>query len=137
MKENTPLFLMEHPTSKKHPRMSCMARAAQFAPFAALVGYEEELAECRRLTDIFREPSQDEIEQMNRTLLYLCEHPDSRFATTFFIQDERKTGGIYHTIEGYLKRIDKTEGILTLLDGSRIPIEKITKIEVYENESTQ
>lgn len=30
---------LEHPTSKKHPRMSALDRAAQFAPFAALTGF--------------------------------------------------------------------------------------------------
>ena len=30
---------LPHPTSKKHPRMSMESRAAQFAPFAALVGH--------------------------------------------------------------------------------------------------
>ena len=32
---------LEHPTSRTHPRMSRLDRAAQFAPFAALKGYEE------------------------------------------------------------------------------------------------
>ncbi|MGN1045611.1 MAG: hypothetical protein ACI4QG_00805 [Candidatus Cryptobacteroides sp.] len=32
---------MEHHTSKRHPRMPLSDRAAQFAPFAALTGYEE------------------------------------------------------------------------------------------------
>ena len=32
---------LPHPTSSRHPRMSMMSRAAQFAPFAALSGYEE------------------------------------------------------------------------------------------------
>ena len=50
MREDEALFYLEHPTSKKHPRMSRMARAAQFAPFSALVGLEEELAQkCRSI----------------------------------------------------------------------------------------
>lgn len=36
---------LPHPTSAKHPRMSMMARAAQFASFAALTGYEEAIGE--------------------------------------------------------------------------------------------
>ena len=40
---------MEHPTSKKHPRMSMEARGAQFAPFAALTGFEDELEETGRV----------------------------------------------------------------------------------------
>ena len=31
---------LEHPTSKRHPRMSRLDRAAQFAPFAALTGFD-------------------------------------------------------------------------------------------------
>ena len=40
------------PVSKTHPRMSAEARAAQFAPFAALTGYGdavEEMAEDHRI----------------------------------------------------------------------------------------
>lgn len=38
---------LEHPEPRRHPRMSHMARAAQFAPFAALKGYEDSLEENR------------------------------------------------------------------------------------------
>ncbi len=47
---NTPyddIIHLEHPTSKRHPRMSRLDRAAQFAPFAALKGYEEVVEENR------------------------------------------------------------------------------------------
>ena len=39
---------LEHPTSRKHPRMTLPERAAQFAPFAALKGYEEVIDENRQ-----------------------------------------------------------------------------------------
>ena len=48
---NTPyddIIGLEHPTSKKHPRMARLDRAAQFAPFAALKGYEEVIDENRQ-----------------------------------------------------------------------------------------
>lgn len=38
---------MPHPTSKKHPRMAAIDRAAQFSPFAALTGYEKVLEETK------------------------------------------------------------------------------------------
>ena len=41
----------QHPTSKKHPRMSRMNRAAQFSPFAALKGYEEAIEEKQKLAE--------------------------------------------------------------------------------------
>lgn len=37
------LINLPHPTSKKHPRMAAIDRAAQFSPFAALTGYEQAL----------------------------------------------------------------------------------------------
>lgn len=62
MREDEALFYLEHPTSKKHPRMSRMARAAQFAPFSALVGLEEELAQKCRLINGERENDKENYE---------------------------------------------------------------------------
>ena len=42
---------LPHHTSNKYPRMSLEARSAQFAPFAALTGYDEVLIETARLTN--------------------------------------------------------------------------------------
>ncbi len=36
---------LPHHVSSKHPRMSQLDRAAQFAPFAALTGYEDMIDE--------------------------------------------------------------------------------------------
>ena len=36
---------LPHHISKRHPQMSLEARAAQFAPFAALTGYEKAIKE--------------------------------------------------------------------------------------------
>jgi hypothetical protein len=36
---------LPHHVSKVHPQMSMQARAAQFAPFAALTGYDDAIAE--------------------------------------------------------------------------------------------
>ncbi len=47
---NTPyddIIHLEHPTSSRHPRMTRLERAAQFAPFAALKGYEDVIEENR------------------------------------------------------------------------------------------
>ena len=62
MSELETLYHREHPTSKKHPRMSRMARAAQFAPFSALVGLEEELDEKCRMIYQEAEPKFEEFE---------------------------------------------------------------------------
>lgn len=36
---------LPHPVSKRHPQMPLPDRAAQFAPFAALTGYDEAIRE--------------------------------------------------------------------------------------------
>lgn len=41
---------LPHHVSKVHPQMSIWDRSAQFAPFAALTGHEEAIAETARLT---------------------------------------------------------------------------------------
>jgi len=43
------IIQLPHPTSKKHPRMAAIDRAAQFSPFAALTGYEQALEETKEL----------------------------------------------------------------------------------------
>lgn len=40
-----------HPTSANHPPMPLSARAAQFAPFAALTGHDEAIKETARLSE--------------------------------------------------------------------------------------
>ncbi len=42
---------LPHHVSKTHPRLSMEQRAAQFAPFAALTGYEDEVEETVRITE--------------------------------------------------------------------------------------
>lgn len=41
------MICMEHPTSRTHPRMSAVDRAAQFAPFAAPSGFEEAIRQAQ------------------------------------------------------------------------------------------
>ncbi|MBO7464315.1 MAG: hypothetical protein J6T56_00490 [Bacteroidales bacterium] len=45
---------LPHPVSKKHPQMPMRARAAQFAPFAALTGHRESISETakRKMDDL-------------------------------------------------------------------------------------
>ena len=45
MEDYSDIIDLPHHTSMKHPRMAAEMRAAQFAPFAALTGYEETIEE--------------------------------------------------------------------------------------------
>mgnify|MGYP006969240862 CR=1 FL=1 len=124
----------EHPTSKKHPRMSRMNRAAQFAPFAALTGYEESIEETARLTDRRIELGEYEIEELNAKLNFIQEHIKERpeVTITYFQPDGRKEGGSYITVAGKVRRIDEVNKVVVLENESVIWIEKI--IDLYGKE---
>ena len=46
---------LPHHVSKRHPQMSMWNRAAQFAPFAALTGYEESIKESAQENELLFE----------------------------------------------------------------------------------
>ena len=122
----------QHPTSKKHPRMSNMNRAAQFAPFAALTGYEESIEETARLTDRRIELSEYEIEELNAKLNFIQEHIKERpeVTITYFQPDERKEGGKYLTVTGRVRRIDEVNRVLVFEDEMVAWIDAIISLNV-------
>ena len=94
--------------SKNHPQMSLEARAAQFAPFAALTGYSEKINETARLTSKKIKLSEQEKEIIDRSLHLinkkLKEKPE--VIITYFIKDKNKVGGSYITKTGIVTKID-------------------------------
>ena len=120
----------QHPTSKKHPRMSNMNRAAQFAPFAALTGYEESIEETTRLTDRRIELSECEIEELNVKLNFIQEHIKERpeVTVTYFQPDERKEGGEYITVTGRARWIDEVKGVIVFEDERAFLIDEVVDI---------
>ena len=121
---------LPHPTSKRHPRMPIVDRAAQFSPFAALTGHKAAIEETARVTDHRIELDEDAKEQLDQTLQLLLERIDEQpeITVTWFSPDKKKAGGQYHTATGKLKRIDSREGRLTLTDGNQIPLEDLLEI---------
>ena len=101
---------LPHPVSRTHPRMSLYDRAAQFAPFAALAGYDEMVSEEARLTDAKIEPGESDLEVLNQKFRLLAqaldqgEHP--RVTLTHFVPDSLKAGGSYQTVTDRVRRID-------------------------------
>mgnify|MGYP000158023508 FL=1 len=52
MEKYDDIINLEHHVSKKHMPMSRKNRAAQFAPFAALNGYEESIEETENIVNL-------------------------------------------------------------------------------------
>lgn len=114
---------------KQHRRMSAEARAAQFAPFAALTGYEDSIAEQGRLTETRLELSADEQAELSSRLtrlLSLQERPCVTFV--YFQPDATKEGGRYLTAKGIIKTLDEQNHRLVLTHGTVIPLSNLTKI---------
>ena len=106
-----------------HP-MSMHDRAAQFTPFAALVGYDDAVAETARLTDSRLELTEDEMFELNANLNRLLDSLDEQpqISVTYFVPDEKKSGGKYVEKVGVVRIIDSYAGELVFTDGVRIAV---------------
>lgn len=122
---------LPHHTSSTRPRMSALGRAAQFAPFAALTGYEAAISETGRLTDRYIELTEAEKLLLNDKLRIIIDFLDEKpeVSITYFKPDERKEGGAYLTVTGNVKCIDEFERVVVLTDKRRILIEQIYGID--------
>lgn len=126
---------MSHHVSKKHPRMSLKNRSAQFAPFAALTGYEDEVEETARLTDKRIEITDEIKNTINMKLKIIQEklYTKPKVTITYFIPDNKKEGGSYKTITSNLLNIDKYKQLIILKDKIEVPVKFITNINIEES----
>lgn len=119
---------LDRPISKKHRPMSMLNRAAQFSPFAALVGYDDLVKETGRLTDDKVELNEDKINEINNKLIYLNENRDVIASFTYFIKDNKKKGGRYEVITSNIKKIDMDNNKIIFMSNEIIKIEDIVDI---------
>ena len=132
------ITLPHHKAANRKP-MSLYDRAAQFAPFAALVGYDEMITEEARLTDAETPLSEGDIEVLNRKLSLILDmveekqHPE--ITGLYFEPDVRKDGGSFLQAQGAVKAIDPIEGRLIfyaangISDGQVIPLSCVRRIQ--------
>ena len=121
---------LPHYVSKKHPRMSLEARSAQFAPFAALTGYDEAIRETSRLTNKKIEITEELKAILDEKLLFikLQIHSKPIVTVTYFIPDSKKDGGKYLTVTGKVLKIDEYKQKIVLENKIEIPISEIIEI---------
>ena len=122
---------LERPVSLKHPRMPVSDRAAQFAPFAALTGYDDAIDETGRYTDNMAELSEDAKELLDRKQLFLGHIIEKKpeITVTYFVPDSKKSGGEYKQISGKLKAIDEYKRELVFTSGMHISVDMIRNID--------
>lgn len=122
---------MPHHQSEKRPHMSLSDRAAQFAPFAALRGYEDEISETARQTDKKLELDNDTAALLNERLHIIIESIKSEpeISLTYFIPDDKKEGGKYVSSTGKVRRVDEIQRFIQFKDETKISIDNLLRIE--------
>lgn len=126
------IIFLEHPTSPTHPRMSAMDRAAQFAPFAALTGYDAMVAERSRLTGDKEDLDDMRMASLNEALGQIMEHLNEhpKVEICYFKADSKKAGGSYETLVGHVRNVELPSRKLILRDGPELLLDDIFEISV-------
>ena len=99
--------------------MSLHDRAAQFAPFAALTGFDGVIAETGRQTERRVELSESEKARLDRKFARIIDclqhgrHPT--VTVVYFDVDARKEGGAYRQCSGEVKKIDLFERTIVFM----------------------
>ena len=120
-----------HHVSKTRPQMPMSDRAAQFAPFAALTGYDSAIKETGRLTDERIELDEEALTalDMKYQLLMDALNEAPKVTITYVQPDERKAGGKYVSAVGVVRKVDDFERRITMQDGAKIPMDDVLSID--------
>lgn len=120
---------LPHHVSKNHPKMSLENRAAQFAPFAALVGYEEAIVASQEFGEekvLLAEDKKEEIEKILRNIT-----KGTTIEVKYYLSSKKK----YVTYLGKVKRIDQNEKVIIFDNRKVISIREITDIKLIPDEN--
>lgn len=130
MDEYDDIINLPHHVSKNHRQMPMEMRAAQFAPFAALTGYDAVINETARLTDQQVELEDYDNERLNRKYAELIENISEHpvITVSYFKPDESKGGGAYVSKTGHIKKVDTYEQQMIMEDDTSIPLAAIVDI---------
>ena len=120
-----------HHVSKKRPQKNLIDRAASFAPFAALTGYDDAVRETARLTDSKLELDENTKEILNEKLQIVLEMNSDELpvSITYFVPDKKKSGGAYVVKTGTIKRYDEYERKIVFTDKTAVSIDDVIEID--------
>lgn len=123
----------DRPVSKTHPPMDVANRAAQFSPFAAMVGHDAAIRETARLTEekVELDENQKSVldEQLQIISQYMRDNVNIEIRIEHFVRDGRKAGGAYVVSEGQVEKIDYYNRQIVMFDGDVIQIDDIVSID--------
>ncbi len=116
------------------PKMTLNDRAAQFAPFAALTKFGEEIKESNRKTVYKEEFADDYLEETDFVFKRIEENIAERpkIKVKYFVPDERKSGGAEKEFIGKAKKIDRAFGEIEFEDGFKLKVADILSLELAD-----
>ena len=124
------LLQLPHHRSQTHAPMPRRDRAAQFAPFAALTGFDAQLRETERQTQSQAEPNEDALQELDQSLhtLFACVHTQPAVQVRWFVPDAKKSGGAYKAAAGRVLQLDRNRSLLVLDSGPVIALGAIAEL---------
>lgn len=108
--------------------MSLYERSAQFSSFQALEGYLDDVKETERITNEKIYLSDDKREELNRKLIYLYTN-GLEGTYSYFIKDNKKSGGKYNTVNGIIKKIDLIDDEIVLYNNIKIHMSDLMEVK--------
>ena len=123
------LLHLPHHRSQTHAPMPRRDRAAQFAPFAALTGFDAQLRETERQTQAQAKPNEDALQELDQSLhtLFACVHTQPAVQVRWFVPDAKKSGGAYKAAAGRVLQLDRNQSLLVLDSGPVIALGAIAE----------
>lgn len=121
---------LSHHTSKNHPQMSLENRAAQFAPFAALVGYSEAITSSKEIHDDKVLLAEDKKEELEEILHHL--QKGNKVEIKYYASSKKK----YLLYSGSIRKIDQIERVIIFDNRKTISIKDIIDIKLIHDETS-
>lgn len=133
---------LSRPESRR-PKMTMNDRAAQFAPFAALTKFGEEIRESNRKTSEEIELGDGDIEQIDEVLRGIERRIEENeadgagnegfaIAVAYFVRDKAKPGGRVEEYIGNVKKIDRVERKLIFYGGKIVDMQDLLSLSAVD-----
>ncbi len=131
MNDYSDILRLDHPRSRGHRQMPLYERAAQFAPFAALSGFDAQICEESRHVERRPSLSAEDAAALNDTLHILIETEKRlRVRLTLFTPDACKEGGVTAETEGEVRRVDPVARRLIFSDRREVALDDIFSLDI-------
>lgn len=133
---------LSRPGSRR-PKMTMNDRAAQFAPFAALTKFGEEIRESNRKTSEEIELGDGDIEQIDEVLRGIERRIEENkadgsgnegfaIAVAYFVRDKVKPGGRVEEYIGNVKKIDRVGRKLIFYGGKIVDMQDLLSLSAVD-----